>query len=531
VAIVALLGVSAAIPALAPPRSTSATSLPRFSAVDLQGPATVPALGPAVPGPSASPTYLVSSVGVGSGPIAAVYDAGDGNVYVPNENSASVSVIGGTTAIGSARLGPLRGALVVGGIQALPQTAVDDTRSGLIYVPNAESDNLSVLIGTDLIASLPLGGGIGSDPEGGAVAAYDDWNGYVYVANAVTGNVSVVADTALLTNISVGGSPQTVTYDPSDGFVYVTNGFPQGVDVIDGTALVGTLNLSAVPNSAAYDGANGYVYVPADVGGPGNGYVSVIQGSTSLASVTVGNDPAFAACDSANGDVYVTNSGSGTVSVLNGTSLVATIRVGSGPDHVTYDPGNGLVYVSNFGGSNVSVISGSTVVGIVPVGNSPEGATVDPVTDRLYVPNFGSGSVSVFSGGYPVVFSERGLPNGTRWSVTFDGRSASGTGPLTFPGTLNGSHRFAVGPLAGYNATPANGSLTVQGPGSSLSILFQALPPAPGHGAPSTLFGIPTWTSYGLIAGIVAAFALGVVLGIVWKRRRAAPKRPARPSS
>jgi YVTN family beta-propeller protein len=484
--------------------------------------------------------------------VAAVYDSENGLVYVPSRQPDSgttgpqVSVLDGTTVVGTVGLGPpLPPGVTNGEVAAFPVTAVFDAEDSEVYVPNADSHNMSVIYWTQLLGSFEVGGGFQGGSAGVPVAAYDARTEEVVLANGLSGNLSLYGGFSgreFLGNVSVGGSPTTTTYDPVNGDVYVTSGNTDAVSVVgtnprdpfETVDLLGQLNVSAVPTSATVDTRNGDVYVPAVSNATGAGSVSVINGTTLVGSVGVGREPAYAAYDSADGYVYVTDYGSGTVTVLNGTTVVGTLTVGEGPMFLAYDPGNSLLYVSNHDGGSVSLIYGTTVIATVRVGSDPMGPVWDAATGQVYVPNWGSDNVSVLSGGNSVTFHERGLPNGTAWAVNFDGETASGTGPLTFPGTPNGTHPFAVAPVPGYNATPSNGSLTIQGPGSTLSVAFQPLPPAPRNAttpSAATLFGVPTEEAYALIGGIAVVFVVGVALGTFWKRRRTPPPGSAKPRS
>jgi PKD repeat protein len=75
---------------------------------------------------------------------------------------------------------------------------------------------------------------------------------------------------------------------------------------------------------------------------------------------------------------------------------------------------------------------------------------------------------------YPVAFAESGLPGGTNWSVALGGMTHwSATNTVSFQ-EPNGSSAFTVGPVSGYSATPASGSVTVAGAAVSVSIVFAA---------------------------------------------------------
>jgi Pro-kumamolisin, activation domain len=74
---------------------------------------------------------------------------------------------------------------------------------------------------------------------------------------------------------------------------------------------------------------------------------------------------------------------------------------------------------------------------------------------------------------YSVTFTEKGLPAGAPWSVTFDGAVASATGKkVVFPGVMNGTYTFSIGTVAGFLSSPASGKLVVAGAAAGRTIQF-----------------------------------------------------------
>ena len=71
---------------------------------------------------------------------------------------------------------------------------------------------------------------------------------------------------------------------------------------------------------------------------------------------------------------------------------------------------------------------------------------------------------------YSVTFSESGLPSGTLWSVTLNGRAQSSTGTAITFTEPNGTYRFSIGGITGYRATPNSGSVSVDGADTSVAI-------------------------------------------------------------
>lgn len=74
---------------------------------------------------------------------------------------------------------------------------------------------------------------------------------------------------------------------------------------------------------------------------------------------------------------------------------------------------------------------------------------------------------------YDVGFTESGLPNGTVWTVTFDGQVGQGTAPgsITFS-SATGSYPYGIGHVAGYTDTPASGSVSVGDGPASVTVDF-----------------------------------------------------------
>jgi hypothetical protein len=78
---------------------------------------------------------------------------------------------------------------------------------------------------------------------------------------------------------------------------------------------------------------------------------------------------------------------------------------------------------------------------------------------------------------FNVYFNETGLPGGTSWSVTYGGvTQSSTTASILFAGQVNGTLPYTVTFVPGYSATPANGTVTVNGVNNlQVAITFAAL--------------------------------------------------------
>ena len=420
-----------------------------------------------------------------------------------------------------------------------------DPSNGYIYVTNFFSDTVSVINGktNTIIANIPVGkepvingvtySGVEnsfalSKPVG---VAYDPSNGYIYVTDCGSDTVSVINGTTVIATIPVGSCPRGVAYDPSNGYIYVANRGSDTVSVINGTTVIANITVGIDPVGVAYDPSNGYLYVT----NAWSGTVSVINGATNtvIANITVGIQPVGVAYDPSNGYIYVTNYGSSTVSVINGTTVIANIPVnivianrtfGIRPAGVAYDPSNGYIYVTDSGWDTVSVINGTTVIANITVGIQPVGVAYDPSNGYLYVTNFYSGTVSIISTTpaqaietYTVTFTESGLPPGTQWSVTFDGLTKSSTSnSITFTGVLAGNYTWnasamiPVGNGTRYVVQTSSGTISVPNV-LSVSLIYvkqyrvTIQPTAGGSTSPSGTF----WYNAGSTIKITATPAPG----------------------
>ena len=77
----------------------------------------------------------------------------------------------------------------------------------------------------------------------------------------------------------------------------------------------------------------------------------------------------------------------------------------------------------------------------------------------------------------PVVFTEVGLPPGTRWSVALDGSEQSAQEDGILFAVHSGTHSYVVGSPPGFTPTPASGSVEVKRDRIDVSVKFT--PPGP----------------------------------------------------
>jgi thermopsin len=211
---------------------------------------------------------VVATIFLGTDPYGMAYDSGNGEVYVANLAEDNVSVIcdGSPSCGGSTYMNKVVAAISVG---TNPRTVGYDSGNGELYVPNYGSDDVSVICDgstscggstylNKVIDTVP----VGSEPAG---ATYDSGNGEVYVPNLNSQSVSVICDGStscggspslnkVVATVTVGDHPSTVAYDSGNGEVYVTNVVSDDVSVIIGetNAVVATVPVGNGPWGIAY---------------------------------------------------------------------------------------------------------------------------------------------------------------------------------------------------------------------------------------------------------------------------------------
>ncbi len=358
-----------------------------------------------VAGVAHSADTVIATVPVGQAPVAVAVNPLSHIVYVPNENSGSVSMIDGVSDTSTATVSiPLGGhagafpnAVIVDALGATPRAFVANFWSHSISVIDEGSKTVTATITLpESHASGPRA--LAFDPTGTVPATPPK----LYVANYGLGTVSVYdADTySLIDEIPVGVRPRAlgVFSAPSHHRVFVANRDSGTVSVIDGDtdSVIATLSAGAYPKAIAVDPDTGYAYVTNE----NSGSVTVISDSDVVsATVPVGARPMGVAVDPVGRRVFVANYNSQSVTVIDAdTNLVeATVTVGTSPRAIAFDTSERKAYVTNNGSNTVSIIDSTLTVQSVAVGANPYAVAVDEANTphKAYVTCYTSATVSV----------------------------------------------------------------------------------------------------------------------------------------
>jgi YVTN family beta-propeller protein len=179
-------------------------------------------------------------------------------IFVTNMGSNTVSVINGTTNVVVNNITLAKGEQEgrAGGTGFFsPAGIAYNSDNGNLYVTNRGSDTLSVINSTtdELVDEISLNA---IAPSG---IVYNAANNYIYVTNMGSNTVSVINGTTntVVANIPVGLGPNGIAYNQNNGDVYVANSVNNTISIVDGLAntVINTIPLgnNNNPNDISYD--------------------------------------------------------------------------------------------------------------------------------------------------------------------------------------------------------------------------------------------------------------------------------------
>ena len=446
------------------------------------------------------------SVGVGQFPASGVYDPANGDVYIMNGDSYNVTVIHGNRTVGNVTVG------------TFPTSIVYDTVDEEVYVANYGGTNVSIINGTASAGSVTVATGY-NDPY---ALAYDAALGEVFVlVTDAQCSVVLLRGSAEVGSIALPGNtnPAAIAYDPADGYVYVAGTGSGNVSVLNATGVVGNISIPGSPTHLTYDPVAGDMLLLLGTANSSAGEIEVLNGTAAVAEFLVPYVPVGGAFDGAAGvAVLFGGFSSPGFLVVDASGVVATIAAPAGVSSEAYDPVYRCIYAFNTMTNNVSVVGSGTFYNLtfteagVPNGtywavtvggvqqtsdrtslafalvNGTYPYTIGSVVYQNVTPNgTRSGASNVTVSGLPsagvvtidganlaeptvvfhlaiaVVFEATGLPNGTAWTVTFNGTLRSASSPtITFVAPV-GSFAYSIGGEAGFEvgSIPPSGTIAV----------------------------------------------------------------------
>ena len=295
-------------------------------------------------------------------------------VYVPNEGSATVTVIDPTNF----------GVLATLPVGQLPQHITPAHDMSALYVDNMDSNLLSVIDP----ASSTVSGGIGVPRPYNLYFTPDGKKALVMAEPLNRIDFYDATTWKLLSSVAVP-SPGIDHADFSAGGRYLLASCEYGghlvkVDVVS-MQLVADLDVGGLPIDVKLS-PDGMVFYVANQGRAGVSIIDPVS-MTEVGFLATGQGAHGMVVSRDTRSLYVSNRLDGTISVIDFASrkVVKTWSVGGSPDMLQVSPDGKQLWTSNRSGATVSVIDTATggVIAQIGVGNGPHGLTYFPQPGRM----------------------------------------------------------------------------------------------------------------------------------------------------
>lgn len=305
---------------------------------------------------------IVAQIGASTGthPQGIVYNPVNQLMYVANQLSGTVTVIGASNEIVKViQLDPSFPGFS-SPVALTVNTNSLSAKNGFVYVASSVANVISAI---DLSLNVQAVVSVGVRP---VAVCFNPVNNNIYVANLVSDSLTVLDAETLLevsgSPLLTGIGPIAVGVNPDNGEVYAANSVGNSISVYNSsniflTTIAGVGNR---PVSVTYNPANQSMYVVAT----NSNQVVQINPITHLiaAIVPVGTQPYNSFFDNANNYLYVQNRQSQSMTVIQlDNQVVATLNVGSQSTGSAYNPANNSIYISDTSNNRINVIGFNTL--------------------------------------------------------------------------------------------------------------------------------------------------------------------------
>lgn len=395
----------------------------------------------------------VTGVFVGTNPQSAIYNHYNGNVYVLNSGSNSVSIISSSsdTVIKTVNVG------------TSPQGMGYDSENANIYVTNQASKNVSVINTGNQVKFTESGLSSGST-----------W--YVNLSNGQVFS----STTTTLSFIEPNGN---FTYTLATGNKVFSPSVPSGSFTLNGTSIAESVTFNKVTYKATFSesglpsGTAWYVNLS---NGVNSGAISGTSYSVSLSNGTYSYNVSTA--DSTFSPAPA--GGSFTVKGPAALELIIFSRVTYNVTFTESGLSNGVMWYVNLSSNQNFSSTGSAIT--LQLSNGTYSYTI--ATDNsTFEPQSSSGSFTVNGASvsesitfkkneYTVTFKESGLPSGTMWYVNSSTlKSSSNTNTISMQ-KPNGTYSYTLATEnKTFETTPASGTFKVHGSSESIAVKFSEI--------------------------------------------------------
>ena len=454
---------------------------------------------------------------VGDLPAESTYDATNGDLYVLNVASSTVTAIDGSgVPVATFPTGLIPSGIAVDGPRGLLFVCTDFGNVTVIDLSHPATRASIVVRADDLLKAV----------------AYDPHSNRVYVADWTGSNVTVIDPTTNRTvgaSIRVGSDPSAILFDPANDTLFVGNYGSANVSVLsDTTDAVVRSYPAADPLSLAYDAQTNAVY---SVGEPASEVYAVNASTYESLGAPLELGDLYAggiAYDPDDHRLFVSDEFDGVLLEI-GPSAPPTVYP------VTFTE-SGLPPTTSWAVTLVAVTKRSSTTSIVfdEANGTALAFNVTPVAGYVAAPKLGTLNVAgaavpesiAFTpyAGFTLQFSESGLAGGTTWSVTVDSVAHTGSGTSISIAVANGSYSFSIGTVSGYTVNVSSGTLHIAGASKTFDVAFTPTSsPPPSPNSPNPPISATEWTIL-IVVLVVAVLAVGAWLV---RQRKKEPNPPA----
>ena len=304
--------------------------------------------------PGISAASFEDTVQVGDFPRDVDFDYTLNNLYVPNYESGSISVIDSTSMI-------VKNTIFLDE-SSNPTKIVVDSGRHLVFVSDKISGVLTILDGVTgkIIDSMKIGDSLWD-------LDIDESTGKLYVSDLVNNEIIIVDTVTLeiITSINVSASPWDVVVNQNTNLVYAASGTSEEINIIDGRSdsLIGQISPGVTPWGLSINEKSNVLYVS----------------SWDSNSITV-------------------------IDLSNG-SILYEIPVIPGVWQMTTNQNNGVTIISNEHTNELYLLDeNSRQFQTINVTDSPQSMTVSPFSNTVYVVNPLENSISSVSYAYESKF-------------------------------------------------------------------------------------------------------------------------------
>jgi YVTN family beta-propeller protein len=434
---------------------------------------------------------VVDTILTGNGPRCMIYDPLNGYIYASNSASDSISVI-------NPSLNLTLENLTVG---SCPSSLLLNSYDGLLYVVDRGSNSVSVIDPSSSEVSANFT--VGCSPDG---ITFNPLNDRIHVANSCSDSISVLRYQHVITFVEKGlpvGSDWSVKFagfNASSSSASISISDPNGTYSYSVGRVSGFI-VSNESGQVSVEGKNQTITLTFE---PSN-YYKVDMYDIGLPSgemwyVNLSNGTSYSSSDyeisfyAPNGTFFYSISTSyktyepeqqTSSFIVKGANITVYVYFQT-VDYTIRFVENGLASGINWSVSlnGSSKISSSNVISFSETNGTYQyaitnisGYTILKPTGKVTVSGSNVTITIAFTktqviSSYTVTFTETGLPVGTSWSITFDGKIKSSTTNTIIFTEPNGTYEYTVSPISGYTILKSSASVSVNGSDISVSIEF-----------------------------------------------------------